>query len=276
MDKYAPETCCVVGNYYSITGRHDRAITYFQRALSVHAGCLSAWTLMGHEYMELRNTATAVTCYRQVRAEGCCRHMELVTHVMLNNTPQALNISEQDYRAWYGLGQTYEMLHLYQYASYYYKKAAALKPQDARMWGAVGNCLLKLGLRREAIAMLERAVACGDSEGVSSRELARLCRAEGQASRAAEYYLKYLHTTAVLDPHPFSDGSAFSEVILVALEGSSSSSSSSSSKHQSVGAVQFLDPVPRIDSDQAEGLLFLANHYRVAGNNAMAELFCNR
>jgi len=25
---------------------------------------LSAWTLMGHEYMELRNTAAAVQCYR--------------------------------------------------------------------------------------------------------------------------------------------------------------------------------------------------------------------
>lgn len=66
MDKYAPETCCVVGNYYSLKGQHDRAIVYFQRALSVDPAFLSAWTLMGHEYMELRNTATAITCYRQV------------------------------------------------------------------------------------------------------------------------------------------------------------------------------------------------------------------
>lgn len=68
------------------------------------------------------------------------------------------------------------MLHLYQYAAYYYKKAAGLRPDDARMWSAVGNCLLKLGLRGEAIAVLERAVACGDSEGISTRELAKLCR----------------------------------------------------------------------------------------------------
>ena len=38
------------------------------------------------------------------------------------------------------------MLHLYQYAHYYYRKAAYLRPLDARMWGAVGNCLLKLGM----------------------------------------------------------------------------------------------------------------------------------
>jgi anaphase-promoting complex subunit 8 len=108
---------------------------------------------MGHEYIELHNSATAITCYRQ-----------------------ALNISESDFRAWYGLGQTYEMLHLYQYASYYFKKAAVLRPGDARMWSAVGNCLLKLGSRDEAIGVFERAVLCGDSEGISTRELAKLCR----------------------------------------------------------------------------------------------------
>jgi hypothetical protein len=56
----------------------------------------------------------------------------------------AVEVSDTDYRAWYGLGQTYEMLHLYQYAAYYYKKAAFLRPADARMWGAVGSCLLKM------------------------------------------------------------------------------------------------------------------------------------
>ena len=46
---------------------------------------------MGHECVELRNTAAAVQCYRN-----------------------AVDLSPSDYRAWYGLGQTYEMLHLYQ------------------------------------------------------------------------------------------------------------------------------------------------------------------
>ena len=30
--------------------------------------CAPAWTLMGHEYVELRNTAAAVQCYRKVRS----------------------------------------------------------------------------------------------------------------------------------------------------------------------------------------------------------------
>lgn len=35
------------------------------------------------------------------------------------------------------------MLHMYQYALYYYKSAAALRPSDGRMWCAVGNCLCR-------------------------------------------------------------------------------------------------------------------------------------
>jgi tetratricopeptide (TPR) repeat protein len=58
--------------------------------------------------------------------------------IELYTLTQAVDVSSKDYRAWYGLGQTYEMLHLYQYALYYYKKAAYLKPADARMWCAVG------------------------------------------------------------------------------------------------------------------------------------------
>lgn len=74
------------------------------------------------------------------------------------------------------MGQTYEMLHLYQYAHYYYRKAAYLRSTDARMWCAVGKCLLKLGLRAEAISSYERSVNCGDIEGNATRDLARLCR----------------------------------------------------------------------------------------------------
>ena len=40
---HTPETCCVVGNYYSLKGKHERAILYFQRALKLNPKCLSAW-----------------------------------------------------------------------------------------------------------------------------------------------------------------------------------------------------------------------------------------
>ena len=48
-DKFRPETCCVVGNYYSLKSEHEKAIQYFRRALILDRTFLSAWTLMGHE-----------------------------------------------------------------------------------------------------------------------------------------------------------------------------------------------------------------------------------
>ena len=65
---------------------------------------------MGHEFVELKNTSAAVYCYRR-----------------------SIEISDSDYRAWY------EMLHLYQYAYYYFKKAAMLRPKHSRMWCAIGE-----------------------------------------------------------------------------------------------------------------------------------------
>ena len=47
--KYRPETCCILGNYYSLKAQHERAVTYFQRALRLDRRFLCAWTLMGHE-----------------------------------------------------------------------------------------------------------------------------------------------------------------------------------------------------------------------------------
>lgn len=32
VDPYRVETCCVIGNYYSLCGQHGKAVVYFQRA----------------------------------------------------------------------------------------------------------------------------------------------------------------------------------------------------------------------------------------------------
>ena len=56
---------------------------------------------------------------------------------------RAVDINDRDYRAWYGLGQVYEILNMLLYALYYYRKAAALRPYDARMWCALGSCFVR-------------------------------------------------------------------------------------------------------------------------------------
>lgn len=180
IDKFKLETCCVIGNYFSLRGQHDQALSYFQRALKLNRNYLSAWTLMGHEFLEMKNTAAAVEAYRR-----------------------AVDINPKDFRAWYGLGQTYELLNMPLYTLYYYEKAASLRPKDARMWCAVGQTLQELRRWNEAIRCYERAVSCDDREGLALAKLAFLYERMARDSqrdgreqemtahfmdRAAEYY----------------------------------------------------------------------------------------
>ncbi|OLN84891.1 Anaphase-promoting complex subunit 8 [Colletotrichum chlorophyti] len=135
IDKFRPESCVVIGNYYSLLSMHEKAVQYFRRALTLDRSCLSAWTLMGHEYVELKNTHAAIESYRR-----------------------AVDVNRRDYRAWYGLGQTYEMLEMHTYSLWYYKKAAGLRPWDGKMWLAVGSCLQKMGRDQDGIKALKRAL----------------------------------------------------------------------------------------------------------------------
>ncbi len=282
IDKFSAEACCVVGNYYSLKGKHERAITYFQRALRANPRFLPAWTLMGHECVELRNTAAAVQCYRN-----------------------AVDLSPSDYRAWYGLGQTYEMLHLHQYALYYYKKSASFKPKDARMWSAVGSQYARLGAKQDAMLAFERAMNCGDSEGVATRELARLYRDEGRMEAAAKCYIEYLRgsgehrlISAALD---VLDAQEVSAETPLSLESSVTGKFAESSRKRSPANHSFInmestratdnDPLAismaaaytvggtangmtPLDPERVEGALFLANYYRSCGKLACAEAFC--
>lgn len=137
-DKFRPETCCVVGNYYSLKSEHEKAVMYFRRALTLDRNFLSAWTLMGHEYIEMKNTHAAIESYRR-----------------------AVDVNRKDYRAWYGLGQAYEVLDMAFYALFYYQRAAALRPYDPKMWQAVGSCYAKMGRIEESIKALKRALVAG-------------------------------------------------------------------------------------------------------------------
>jgi anaphase-promoting complex subunit 8 len=150
VDAYRPETCCVVGaaqlvaqppgplyptnfnhsparrlslfclfffhlgNFYSIKGQHAQAVQHFERALRLDPHLVTACTLLGHEFIELKNPPAALAAYRR-----------------------AVDTDPRDYRAWYGLGQTYELLGMPLYALYYYRRAQTLRPYDARMWGAL-------------------------------------------------------------------------------------------------------------------------------------------
>lgn len=172
-NKYRPESCIVVGNYFSARGEHARAVEYFKRALKLHPRYTSAWTLTGHEYIELRNPAASVAVYRR-----------------------AVELSPRDFRAWYGLGQTYELLGLPLFALHYFQRAANIRPKDPRMWSAVGQCLEHpdVGSKEAAAAAYQRALEHDETggEGGSLARLAELHSEMGDKDAAAHYHERNL------------------------------------------------------------------------------------
>lgn len=137
-DKFRPETNCILGNYYSLIGEHEKAVLHFRRALALDRNCQTAWTLMGHEYIELKNNQAAIESYRR-----------------------AVDTNRKDYRAWYGLGQGYEMLECHSYSLFYYQRAAALYPLDPKMWAAVGHAFNRCNKTTNAIQSFKRALIAG-------------------------------------------------------------------------------------------------------------------
>ncbi|XP_042901182.1 cell division cycle protein 23 homolog [Parasteatoda tepidariorum] len=169
IDKYRVETCCVIGNFYSLRTQHEKAVLYFQRALKLNPSYLSAWTLMGHEYMEMKNTSFAIQAYRQ-----------------------AIEVNRRDYRAWYGLGQTYEILKMPYYCLYYYKQAQYLRPYDSRMMVALGEAYEKLDKLKEAKKCFWKAHAVGDIEGMALIKLAKMYEKLNEEKQAAAAYTNYI------------------------------------------------------------------------------------
>lgn len=83
-----------------------------------------------------------------------------------------LEVNRRDYRAWYGLGQTYEILKMPFYALYYYKQAQLLRPHDSRMVLALGEAYEKQDKIQDALKCYYKACNVGDIEGMALLKLA--------------------------------------------------------------------------------------------------------
>ncbi len=101
-------------------------------------------------------------------------------------------MNERDYRAWYGLGQTYELLKMPLYALHYFGKAAVLRPYDARMWCAIGELYHAIRKLPEASKAFQKALAFNDRESIALFKLARLYLEMQDEDTAAAYYKRNL------------------------------------------------------------------------------------
>jgi anaphase-promoting complex subunit 8 len=70
LDADRPEVCCAIANHWSMRGDHEKAVKYLKRATELDRTFYQAWTLMGHEYLELNhNTHAAIESYRRAIGE---------------------------------------------------------------------------------------------------------------------------------------------------------------------------------------------------------------
>ena len=104
---------------------------------------------------------------------------------------QFVEVNRRDYRAWYGLGQSYEILKMPLYSLYYYKIAQQLRPFDSRMLVALGETYEKLEKNGNALKCFQKACNVGDIEGNALLRLAELYNKLGDIESAVPAYLSF-------------------------------------------------------------------------------------
>ncbi|KAJ9125163.1 hypothetical protein QFC22_000117 [Naganishia vaughanmartiniae] len=171
-ESLTPPQMLFTGNYFSSRDEHMKAIQYFKRSLQLNRDYLPAWTLMGHEFVELKNSHAAIEAYRR-----------------------AVDVNPKDYRAWYGLGQVYELLDMHYYAIQYYNRATALRPYDCRMWEALAAVYEHLERYNDAIQCHQRALLGADAAQTLQilGKLAHLHDNIEDYKAAAAVHRRYIH-----------------------------------------------------------------------------------
>lgn len=125
IDKFAPETWCVVGNCFSLQKEPDTAIRYFKRALQIDPSFTYAHTLCGHEQVNNEDLEQAVASFRQ-----------------------ALLSNDRHYNAWYGLGSIFFRQERVELATYHFRRAMQINPASS-----VLHCYLAMSLHAQGTSV---------------------------------------------------------------------------------------------------------------------------
>ena len=155
----------IVGNLYSLKGRHEEAIFEFEKATRLDPRNSAALILLGHEYLEVKNLSASIRAYRE-----------------------ATDVDEGEYRAWFGLAQAYLTLHQPLFALYYSDRACKLRPYDPRMWCSLAQCFEFVGEAESAIRAYSRAFSNDPKNVPATKALARLFSEKSRNVRAAAFF----------------------------------------------------------------------------------------
>ncbi|KAF5833591.1 hypothetical protein DUNSADRAFT_10043 [Dunaliella salina] len=156
VDRLAPQTWCVLGNFFSLQREHEAALKLFERSLQLDSTFTYAYTLSGHEHAANDDLDSALTCYRN-----------------------ALRLDGRHYNAMYGMGQLYFRQEKYDVALVHFKSAALVNPQSSVLRCYWGMALAKQGILGNALAKLQEAVDLDPRNPLARYEKAGVLAASG-------------------------------------------------------------------------------------------------
>lgn len=170
INKFRPETLTVSGNFYAINGHHDEAISNLAMAIRQDSSFYFAWTLIGHEFVELENITAALSAYSK-----------------------AHEVNQHDFRAIYGIGRVYDMSKMTFHAVFHYRNAALVNPNDWRMWMALGDCYERLSELDNSLVCYKKAANLANCDIIIFYKLAMNYMNRSEDEMAAFFLEKFVN-----------------------------------------------------------------------------------
>ncbi|KAJ3272162.1 hypothetical protein HDV01_005927 [Terramyces sp. JEL0728] len=143
IDRVAPETWCVIGNYFSLLAEHDSAIEACKRAIQLDPNFTYAHTLLGHEYLANEDLEASSNSFR-IAMRTNSRHYNAM-YRMLNDS--------------YGLGLIELKQEKYLVAEHFFNMALQITPENSILLDVLGQAIQKDKTRNdEALKLYEKAL----------------------------------------------------------------------------------------------------------------------
>lgn len=256
-DPYSLEGMDVYSNLLYVLEDKVQLSLLAKRCMKIDKFTLETCCVIGNYYSLQRDHEQAVTYFQ--RALKLNRNYlpawTLMGHEFLEmkNTAaaveayrRAIDINPKDSRAWYGLGQTYELLTMPLYTLYYYQKAASLRPKDNRMWCALGRTYEGLTRLVDAAQCYERARECNSEDSSALSKLAYLYTRMASAAPTEGRSKKVCNMLSERAAQYHLDNLKLKD-------------------HENIE-----------DTETAEALKFLAQHYYFNASLKLAEKYCYR
>ena len=197
-------------------GHVDAAVAEFQKAIALRPSGWANWSQMGLSLFQasrFRDAAAAFTKVTELQPDNFFGFQQLGAayqnlgeyDLALRNYARAIAIRPNP-QALSNIGAIHHLRREYSQAVDAYRRALDLRPNSHITWRNLGDSYTRLGLKRDAMAAYQRAIAQAESElKIDSKEattLSQLAVYLAKAGRHAEAHTRISAATSILPSDP--------------------------------------------------------------------------